>query len=244
MGGSSKSKKSKPKLRSHRKRGPPKEIETLSVTYSDSRFSGGTGSLATSTAKREMRSSLNPLQQLILWLRLLVCNLPPSFAALPFSFVLLGIVWRQWAQETRASCREVAFHSSQCAFADFPGCYFCDSYDPWYVATNRLQLVCSYIAGVSVLLFFIKVAWCPRVFMDEMSSPTTASPNGLIFMTIALSFVGKGETWGGMVVAMASILHLVLLVWFIYMSMAYGTMADPRCVGAACSKVGRMIACS
>ena len=32
--------------------------------------------------------------------------------------------------------------------------------------------------------------------MDEMSSPTTASPMGLVFMTMALSFVGKGGTVG------------------------------------------------
>jgi len=62
--------------------------------------------------------------------------------------------------------------------------------------------------------------------MDEMSSPTTASPSGLIFMTMALSFVGKGDV-GAMLVVLASFLHLVLVVWFIYMSMAYGTMSDP-----------------
>lgn len=64
--------------------------------------------------------------------------------------------------------------------------------------------------------------------MDEMSSPTTASPSGLIFMTMALGFVGKD--WGdlGMIlVFIASLLHLVLVVWFIYMSLAYQTMPDP-----------------
>ena len=66
--------------------------------------------------------------------------------------------------------------------------------------------------------------------MDEMSSPTTASPMGLVFMTMALSFAGKGGTvgFGAILVFVASFLHLVLVVWFIYMSLAYQTMPDPR----------------
>ena len=67
--------------------------------------------------------------------------------------------------------------------------------------------------------------------MDEMSSPTTASPMGLVFMTMALGFVGKGPgmmSLGAILVFVASFLHLVLVVWFIYMSLAYQTMPDPR----------------
>ena len=55
------------------------------------------------------------------------------------------------------------------------------------------------------------------VFVEEMSSPTTASPGGLIFMTMALSFVGEGGDMGAALVFLASFLHLVLVVWFIYM---------------------------
>jgi hypothetical protein len=60
--------------------------------------------------------------------------------------------------------------------------------------------------------------------MDEMSSPVTASPSGLIFMTLALSFVGEFGSVGGVLVFVASFLHLVLVVWFTYMSLAYQTM--------------------
>ena len=88
--------------------------------------------------------------------------------------------------------------------------------------------MCSYVGGISVLLFFFKAILCWRVFMDEMSSPNTASPSGLIFMTLALSFVGQFGSLGGGVVFVASLLHLVLVVWFIYMSLAYQTMPDPR----------------
>ena len=60
-----------------------------------------------------------------------------------------------------------------------------------------------------------------------MSSPTTASPCGLIFMTLALSFAGRGDV-GEMLVFLASLFHLALVLWFIYMSLAYQTMPDPR----------------
>jgi hypothetical protein len=47
-------------------------------------------------------------------------------------------------------------------------------------------------------------------------------------MTMALSFVGKFGRIGGLLVFVASFLHLILVVWFIYMSLAYQTMPDPR----------------
>jgi hypothetical protein len=42
-------------------------------------------------------------------------------------------------------------------------------------------------------------------------------------MTMAMAFIGKGEI-GEVLVILASLLHLVLVVWFIYMSLAYQTM--------------------
>jgi len=216
--------KKKTKSRTHRKRRsgtPMPQDESLSETYSESLMSN---SLADRSTKREMKGNI--LQQLGISAKLLVCNLPLSSSAISFSIVLLGIVWLKWAEEMLPSCKEVNFHSSQCTYPEFPGCYFCDEYNKWYILATRFHTVCSYIAGVSVMLFFAKAMWCWRVFIDEMSSPTTSSPSGLIFMTMALSFVGKGDV-GEIIVILASFLHLVLVVWFIYMSMAYGTMSDP-----------------
>jgi hypothetical protein len=73
------------------------------------------------------------------------------------------------------------------------------------------------------MLFFVKAMLNWKSFIDEISSPTTSSPAGLIFMTMALAFIGKGDI-GEMLVIVASLLHLVLVVWFIYMSLAYQTM--------------------
>ena len=209
----------------HRKRrsqaGTPSNDSSMSETYSESLMS-------TSFADRSRVKAKGPFQQLLISSKLLVCNLPLSSAAISFSIVLLGIVWLKWAEEILPSCKEVNFHSSQCTYPEFPGCYFCDEYNPYYRVATQFHTVCSYTAGLGVLLFFVKAALSWRVFMDEMSSPTTASPCGLIFMTMALGFVGKD--WGNMgliLVFIASLLHLILVVWFIYMSLAYQTMPDP-----------------
>ena len=214
--------------RTHRKRrsqaGTPSNDSSMSETYSESLMSTSLADRSSGRAKAK-----GPIQQLLISLKLLVCNLPLSSAAISFSIVLLGIVWLKWAEEILPSCKEVNFHSSQCTYPEFPGCYFCDEYNPYYRLATQFHTVCSYTAGVSVLLFLVKAILCWRVFMDEMSSPTTASPSGLIFMTMALGFVGKD--WGnlGMIlVFIASVLHLILVVWFIYMSLAYQTMPDPR----------------
>jgi len=201
---------------------PSIDHSSMSETYSESFMS-------TSYADRSERvRAKGPLQQLLISSKLLICNLPLSSAAISFSIVLLGIVWLKWTEEILPSCKEANFHSSQCTYPEFPGCYFCDEYNPYYRLATQFHTVCSLTAGISVLLFFVKAILCWRVFMDEMSSPTTASPSGLIFMTMALGFVGKD--WGdlGMIlVFIASLLHLVLVVWFIYMSLAYQTMPDP-----------------
>lgn len=218
-----KSKKSRGR-RSHRKRrsqNPPHGDDSISETYSESLMS-----MSHTDRSRGGREAKGFFQQLVISTRLLVCNLPLSSAAISFSIVLLGIVWLKWAEELLPSCKEVSFHSSQCAFPEFPGCYFCDEYNRWYVIATRFHTACCYIAGTSVMLFFAKAILCWRVFIDEMSSPTTASPMGLIFMTMALSFVGRGDVGEALVFA-ASLLHLVLAVWFIYMSLAYQTMPDP-----------------
>lgn len=216
------------KRRSHqagRDKGKPlsKIDDSLSETYSESHMSA-----SSTTDRSRTRHNKGLIQQMLISSKLLVCNLPLSFSAISFSIVLLGIVWLKYAQENLPSCKEVSFHSSQCTYPEFPGCYFCDEYNPRYRIAIQFHKMCSYVGGISVLLFFFKAILCWRVFMDEMSSPNTASPSGLIFMTLALSFVGQFGSLGGGVVFVASLLHLVLVVWFIYMSLAYQTMPDPR----------------
>jgi len=204
-----------------RKRRDDDVSDTMSETYSESFMSA-----SLTDRLKSAETNVNFFQRMIIRTKLLICNLPLSAAAISFSIVLLGIVWLRRAEEILTSCKEVNFHSSQCNFPEFPGCYFCDTFDHWYQVATKFHTICSYVGGLSVALYAAKAMLFGRVFIDEMSSPTTASPAGLIFMTMALAFTGKGAA-GAVAVFVASFLHLALLLWFIYMSLAYQTMPDP-----------------
>mmetsp|Transcript_19164 Transcript_19164/g.39503 ORF Transcript_19164/g.39503 Transcript_19164/m.39503 type:complete len:1319 (-) Transcript_19164:1318-5274(-) len=209
--------------RSHRKnrKGKREAGDVNSEGYSESLM---TRSVEEAPASRT--SNGNIFQRFLLSSKLLVCNLPLSAASISFTIVLLGTVWLKWTKESLSTCKEVNFHSSQCTLPDFPGCYFCDEFNHVYQLATRFHSVSSYVAGITVMAFFAKAVLSWNAFIDEISSPTTASPAGLIFMTMALSFIGKGDI-GEILVLVASFLHLILVVWFIYMSLAYQTMPDP-----------------
>ena len=115
-----------------RKRRDDDVSDTISDTYSESIMSA---SLADRLKSAD--TSVNFFQRTIVQAKLLICNLPLSAAAISFSIVLLGIVWMRRAEEILSSCKEVNFHSSQCNFPEFPGCYFCDTFDRWYQGSGQ-----------------------------------------------------------------------------------------------------------
>lgn len=75
--------------------------------------------------------------------------------------------------------------------------------------------------------FFAKLLVARKVVLDALSSPTTASPMGMICMTMCIVFAGRAGLVGMMVVAFASSIHLLMVIWFIYMALAYHIMPDP-----------------
>ena len=76
------------------------------------------------------------------------------------------------------------------------------------------------------MLFFAKVFFASRVVLDEMTSPTTSSPAGLICMTIVTVAAGRGII-GQILVTLAASLHFCLAAWFIYQAIAYNILPDP-----------------
>jgi hypothetical protein len=76
------------------------------------------------------------------------------------------------------------------------------------------------------LSFVAKLVVARRVVFDELSSPTTASPAGLLCMTLNIVFAGRGML-GMVVVTTASCIHLCLAIWFIYIALAYHIMPEP-----------------
>ena len=155
-----------------------------------------------------------------------ICNLPMTVGAIAMAIVTLGVVWFKFVEEKLDTCEPVQFHSSQCTFPEFPGCFYCDTTAPWYRMAVNFHFGCSFVAGLLALIFVFKVLWATQVVLDEMSSPTTASPAGLLCMTSVCVFAGRGFL-GQIIVSGAACVHLCLVIWFIYMALAYHIMPDP-----------------
>ena len=143
-----------------------------------------------------------------------ISNLPLVIGAVALAIVTLGVVWFKFAEENMNSCQPVHFHSSQCSFPEFPGCFYCDTAARMYKVALYFHYFCSTLSGLLALLFFAKIFLAWRVVMDEMSSPTTSSPAGLICMTMVCVFAGRGLI-GQILVTMAACMHLCLAAWFV-----------------------------
>lgn len=82
------------------------------------------------------------------------------------------------------------------------------------------------LAAALILPFLVKAVIARRIVVDELSSPTTASPAGMICMALNMVFAGRGFV-GLIVVAISSTVHLCIAIWFVYMALAYHAMPDP-----------------
>lgn len=166
------------------------------------------------------------LHQRMNWAQALVANLPLTIGGLAYSFACMGVVWFKFAEENLETCVPVHFHSPNCSYPEFPGCFECDTSVYWYNAAYYFHMTCSGIAGILALSFFVKLILAQRVVWDELSNPTTATPAGLICMTLDVVFAGRG-LFGELAVVSASTIHLCLAVWFIYMTLVYHIMPQP-----------------
>jgi len=179
---------------------------------------------------RNMESEIQSLFQgsfrFFAWLEAFIANLPLTIGAIAMAIANLGVDWFKFAEENLESCEPVHFHSSQCSFPEFPGCFYCDTDARMYKLALRFHWACSALAGMIALTFVLKLLLARRVVFDELSSPTTASPAGLVCMCTDVVFAGHGFV-GMAIVLTSSTIHLCLAIWFIYMALAYRIMPDP-----------------
>lgn len=159
-------------------------------------------------------------------LEMFIANLPLAIGAVAMAVVTLGVVWFKFTEENLESCERVHFHSSQCTFPEFPGCFYCDTTNPLYRAALNFHYGCNAAAGFLAFLFVAKVLLATRVVVDELASPITASPAGLLCMTTVCVFAGRGLI-GQLMVSIAASIHLGLVIWYIYMALAYQIMPEP-----------------
>lgn len=153
-------------------------------------------------------------------------NLPLTIGAIGLAIVTLGVVWFKFAEVMLDSCKPVHFHSHQCTFPEFPGCFYCEPKVRGYRIAYGFHQACSAVAGAIAFLFILKICVARKVVIDEMNSPTTSSPAGLICMTIVCVAAGKG-TLGKILVTSAAALHFCVAVWFILMAGSFNILPDP-----------------
>lgn len=126
------------------------------------------------------------------WGEAFVANIPLTINAIALAMANLGVVWFKFAEENMESCEPVHYHSSQCTFPEFPGCFYCDTNAKMYRIAVHFHWCCSTISGILASLFICKLIIAPRVVFDELGSPTTAAPAGLFCMTLDVVFAGRG----------------------------------------------------
>lgn len=160
------------------------------------------------------------------WWEQFIANLPLTIGAVALAIANLGVVWFKFAEENLESCEPVHFHSSQCSFPEFPGCFYCDKNARMYKVAVDFHFTCSAISGVLVFVFLSKLLFAWNVVLDELSSPTTATPAGLVCQALDVVFAGRGLV-GMIVVSASSTVHFCIAIWFIYLVLAYHIMPDP-----------------
>ena len=160
------------------------------------------------------------------WAELFIANMPLLIGAIALAVADLGVVWFKFAEENLDSCQPVHFHSSQCTFPEFPGCFYCDTNARMYKLALDFHRACSTAGAVLASFFFMKLLIASRVVFDELGSPTTATPAGLICQTLDVVFAGKGVI-GQAIVTFSATTHLCIAIWFIYMALAYHIMPEP-----------------
>jgi hypothetical protein len=166
----------------------------------------------------EMGNAMHTAFRMFTFLEAFIANLPLTIGAVAMAVATLGIVWFKFAEENLESCEPVHFHSSQCTFPEFPGCFYCDQTTRMYQVAITFLFTCKFAAGILAMLFVLKILLATRVVLDEMSSPTTSSPAGLLCMTTVCVFAGRGVI-GQFMVTLAACTHLGLVFWFIYMAL-------------------------
>lgn len=76
---------------------------------------------------------------------------------------------------------------------------------------------CHIVAATCCLLFLTKCILAWKTVADELSNPATATPVGVVCITLICVAAGRG-TVGEVIVICTSIFHVLLSFWFLYIA--------------------------
>eukprot|EP00529_Nitzschia_sp_RCC80_P011320 CAMPEP_0113521452 /NCGR_PEP_ID=MMETSP0014_2-20120614/44648_1 /TAXON_ID=2857 /ORGANISM="Nitzschia sp." /LENGTH=615 /DNA_ID=CAMNT_0000419413 /DNA_START=470 /DNA_END=2315 /DNA_ORIENTATION=+ /assembly_acc=CAM_ASM_000159 len=76
----------------------------------------------------------------------------------------------------------------------------------------------SSVAAICCLLFFGKLMLAWKLVADELSNPTTATPMGVVCITVICVLAGRFGSFGKYGVVSVSVFHVLLSFWFLYIA--------------------------
>lgn len=154
-------------------------------------------------------------------------NMPLTIGAVGLSWVSLGVVWFKFMEETAGVCHPRRYHDAACTYSEFPGCFECDTSNHYYKAALTFHTVCNGVGAVCALLFLCKVILAWQVVADELKNPATATPVGVVCITVVCVAAGRGLAGEAIVIA-TSIFHVLLAFWFLYTAIVqFRLLPDP-----------------
>lgn len=95
-----------------------------------------------------------------------------------------------------------------------------------YKVALEFHFACSTLAAIVAFTFLGKIIVASAVVIDEFRNPTNAAPAGLICQTLVIVFAGH-DVFGMWIVVIVAFVHFCLLLWFLYLALAYYMLPDP-----------------
>jgi len=170
---------------------------------------------------------LEKCNAVLVMMELYISNMPSLVGSLALAWVSLGVDWFKWYEETFDACHPTSYHNKECTFAEFPGCFACETDRKGYQFFLHFHYLCSTIAFLLSSFLVGKIMIAFPVVRDELANPTTAAPLGLLCMAFEKTFAGNFGLTGKVITYAASALHTAVAVWFIFISVVYKTLPEP-----------------
>jgi hypothetical protein len=172
--------------------------------------------------------NLDPIYRISSYMEVYLSNMPITIGAVGLSWATQGTIWFKFMEEMIDACKPAFFYSQHCTYPEFPGCFDCDTTHPAYIAAITFHYFCHCVALTCCLLFFAKCILAWKVVADELSNPATATPIGVVCITLICVAAGRFGAIGEWTVLITSAFHVLISFWFIYMAVfVFRLQPDP-----------------
>jgi hypothetical protein len=184
-------------------------------------------------------------------LEVFICNMPLTIAALALSWATLGVVWFKFGAEhltMQGKCKPVHFHDPENTYVhEFPGSFSCEQ-EPIYKGLLYFHFSCTIFAAILASFFLLKVVLAWRVVSEDLANPVTATPVGVICITLEVICAAGGK-FGKVGVFVVAIFHGLFAFWYLYVAVfKFKLLPDPSwfpgMVGLAYAAVKTWLICN